>query len=80
MEALLQPNISATTLLSLGNNSLTRIPERLSEMLALVHVSLADNNIHSIPGGAFKFTKTLQYLGLNDNQLDNIAPGAFQGI
>ena len=80
MDALLQPNVSATTLLSLGNNSLTRVPDRITEMLDLVHVSLGNNNINSIPKDTFNFTKTLQYLGLNDNQLESIAPGAFQGI
>ena len=80
MGALLQPNVSTTTLLSLGNNSLTRVPDRITEMPDLVHVSLGNNNIHSIPKDKFNFTKTLQYLGFNDNQLDSIAPGAFQGI
>ena len=74
------PDVSPITLLSLGNNSLTRVPDRLPLMSELEHVSLANNKIRSISAGTFNFTRTLQYIGLNDNQLVYIEPGAFLGI
>lgn len=67
--------------LSLKNNRLTRVPDQVKLFSRLNRVILSHNGIQILPSGAFNFTETpLEYLSLANNLLQDIQPGAFQGI
>ena len=74
------PDIDAVRAFSFLNNSLTKVPEKLSQFLELENVNLRMNQIRSIPTGTFNFKKPLRVLYLGENQISTIAQDAFQGI
>ena len=81
---------STITRLLLANNALTRVPHQIGTFQHLNYVQLDDNKIDSIPTEAFNFSggggTSLPAGGgggglfLRRNQLQTIAPGAFQGL
>lgn len=64
----------------MDNNQLTRVPLRLPNFVNLAKVSIKQNTVgylqvNSVGSGAAKCT----YFNIQNNQLDNIEPGAFVG-
>ena len=62
------------------NSQLTHIPQEITLFNWLQNVQLSGNHIRSIRSGAFNFISPLKTLNLSANGLENIEPGAFQGI
>ena len=61
---------------------LTSIPTQISKFDKLSMVSLLDNNIQTIPTGAFNFSSSQNsqfMISLKGNQLTSVQPGAFDG-
>jgi len=80
IDALLSnPNIDPVRALGFFNNSLTKVPDKLSQFPELENVNLAMNRIRSVPTGAFNFKKPLRVLDLGENEIDTISQDAFQG-
>ena len=73
--------ISPLTRLSMNANRITRIPP---EILLFDQLNLFDfygNNVVSVTASdTLSLTEKLEYIDLGDNGLENIEPGAFQGI
>ena len=66
----------------LSNNSLSKVPEEISQFTHLAYVELLVNRIRSIKSGAFKFPDKVVkpgYVDLGYNQISLIENGAFQG-
>ena len=61
------------------NNKLTRVPNQIKFFPRLVNVTLNYNSIASLESETFNFSSTVNYLGLDSNQISSIEPGAFQG-
>ena len=78
-------NMSYTSIM-LMSNKITSIPSGTfnCSSASLVTIDLSMNNITSLPTNAFTFPPTatmmMNYLYLQNNQITNISPGAFQGI
>ena len=68
--------------LELWTNKLTRIPDEIRLHPQLDYIYILQNEIKSIPSGAFNFSNTLNatYLYLYNNKISSIEAGAFQGI
>ena len=80
LEAFLNtPSISPVSVMHLNSNLLTRIPPQLPKFTQLSTISLDRNFILSFPSNAFNFTRPPKYLWLNNNRLNGIEAGAFQG-
>ena len=73
------PGISPLSWFNYPSNRLTKVPIQLPFFPLLDFVDLGRSSISSVPYGAFNFSKTLNILYLNENGLDSIEPGAFQG-
>jgi len=67
--------------LELWTNKLTRIPDEIRLHPRLEYIYILQNEIKTIPIGAFNFSDKLNttYLYLYNNQISSIEPGAFQG-
>jgi Leucine-rich repeat (LRR) protein len=64
----------------LNSNLLTRVPPQLSKFIQLQTISLDRNFILSFSNNAFNFSRqSPKYLWLNNNRLNGIEAGAFQG-
>ena len=74
------PSVSPVSYLTLNWNLLTRVPLQISQFTHLETVLLDQNFIISLPKNAFNFTRPPRYLWLNNNRLNAIEAGAFQGI
>jgi len=61
-------------------NQVTRVPYKMSSFKALERVSLGSNNISTIKSGAFSFSAPVSSLGIQENGIMEIEPGAFRGI
>ena len=75
--------ISPLSRLDMSLNALTKVPDQIASSLhQLVYANLPNNQIQSLPTGAFNFVSTsamLDVVFLNNNQMTSIESGAFQG-
>jgi len=73
---------SATTLEEMviaKMNQVTRVPHQIKSLKALKTLWLHENKISIIKSGAFSFSVPVSVLGIIDNGIKEIEPGAFQG-
>ena len=79
LQALLEPGISPTFTFDVGSkNNLTQVPPSLSKLPELRMIQMRDNQITSIPSGAFQSSsQTLITIILRKNKISFIEPGAF---
>jgi len=73
-------NVTPFHSLDLPKNRLTRVPTHLKFLPRVDIIHLYENDIRTIQYGDFNFTSALHNLGLENNNLTLIEPGAFQGI
>ena len=69
----------ALTALDFYRNNLTAVPN-LSELATLIGLSLARNQITTIPRGIFQKNQNLAVLGIGNNPINGINEGAFLGL
>ena len=75
------PNFLSCNLLSLQNNSLTALPERIFRGLSrLQQLSLSHNTLSALPEGIFANLSQLQELWLDNNRLSALPEGVFVGL
>ena len=78
------PEISPLSHLNFEFNQLTRVPNQVKLFHRLYVIHLQNNSIETIHSGAFMSTRRggLDRLNvyLNDNKINRVEPGAFQGI
>jgi hypothetical protein len=74
-------NASPVRVLDISENVLTIIPLEIPLFKRLANVDLSANQIDKIPRGAFNFDQAIERINitLNNNPLNIIQPGAFQG-
>ena len=73
------PKVTPLTNLQLFGNQLTRIPDEIKLFHQLRDLSFQLNQITTIHAGAFKFSRPVGLLQIDNMQVMNIEPGAFQG-
>ena len=59
---------------------LSEVPTNLSKFPKLSYIYMSNNQIHSIPSGAFQSSSSKHFVSvfLSNNRIWSIAPGAFQ--
>ena len=79
LKALSEPGIGPTFTFDVGSkNNLTQVPPSLSKLPELRMIQMRDNQITSIPSGAFQSSsQTLITIILRKNKISFIEPGAF---
>ena len=77
LQALLEPFISTTITFAASKNNLTKVPADLSKLSEHAYIYLEDNQITSIPSGAFKSILGFVSIDLRKNLISSIEPGAF---
>ena len=82
---LLTPEVTSLSILNLGSNQLTRVPDQVRRFDRLESIYLEKNIINSVHSGAFVFPIESQIqqkveIRLNQNEISQVEPGAFQGI
>lgn len=77
LQALSEPGISTTIEFAVYNSSLTKVPTNLSNLPELNLIWLHENQITSIPSGAFKSSRAYIKINLSKNLISSIEPGAF---
>ncbi|XP_054280137.1 chaoptin-like [Macrosteles quadrilineatus] len=61
-------------------SSLKQVPgDALRPLGSLQHLDMSHNKLHSLPETAFHFLRRLRVLQLEDNMIDNVHKGTFQG-
>ena len=78
LQALLKTGVSPTIEFSTSKGHLTQVPTSLSKLSKLTNIHMRDNQITSIPSGAFQSSsQTLMTIVLRQNKISSIEPGAF---
>ena len=73
--------LSLLTLLDIGYNKLTRLPEGIFDsLLLLVHLNIENNQLSYLPRNIFKSLASLTFLGLNDNFILELSSGTFASM
>jgi Leucine-rich repeat (LRR) protein len=75
----LAPSMDVLYRLSIDRNALTFIPAEVARFNNLVYLSASNNAISYLPTGTLNISSPMLYLGLQANQMETIAPGAFAG-
>ena len=63
--------------LDLSGNNLTLSSDSFDDFPNITYLYLAENQLSSLPEGAFRYLSSLQQLYLNDNQLSSLSRGVF---
>ena len=71
--------MSPLTGILLMGGELTKVPEEIRLFDKLEYVHLENNRIRSVQSGSFKFSKYFKGLWLDNNQIQRVDPGAFEG-
>ncbi|XP_050445558.1 chaoptin isoform X1 [Cataglyphis hispanica] len=62
------------------SSTISEIPNRpLKSLTNLQHLDFSNNKIRSLPATSFHFLKRIKRIELQDNEIDNIFKGTFQG-
>lgn len=73
---------NSLSILSLVNNSLTRVPDAVHLLPHLTSLNMNENTLSVLPAGSLVFSsgREMDFLGFDDLSLEKIEPGALQGI
>jgi len=75
LKALLETGVSPAVTFDASKNNLTKVPVNLSKLSELTYIDMNDNQITSIPVGAFQSSSTKNVgIYLSNNRISSIAP------
>ena len=78
LQAVSKSGISPAITFAATESDLTRVPTDISKLSKHVYIFMHDNQITSIPSGAFESSRTYIVLNFRDNKISSIEPGAFK--
>ena len=79
LKALLETGVSPAVTFDASKNNLTKVPDDLSKLSKLTYIDMSDNQITSIPSGAFQSSSTKEIgIYLSKNRISSLSRGAFK--